>query len=356
MARFIMWIWLVFPWIAFASQDAEKNGYLLNRPFSWNTAPVPVKDEERGEIKIAFWNIQIQWMDTAQYPQYHWSKRKKPVIQLIQNDRPDILGLCEFNSVQAADLKEAFQKEGYCLVGFSSETLKSIEEIDEILNLGDKPRYGEFVGFLFNEKRCQLLQLERFPLEKGIKHNRILVIGYFWDRIACFPFAVLCSHFDHRSQISRHKSAELELAFIEDFERRGIPWFSLSDRNWYPDKSGQEEAEMYANKSYICDFRDETVQGHFGPSGTFAGYLGLESNKDRPVITLNEGKQAILASSVDVGFRSRSKICALNSYSYTGEFDPDTYELFPQDQSGDVSQRNFASDHYYMGGTFLLRP
>ena len=342
-------------------QSSNSSQYILNRPLSWNTGKRPSTQINQGEVKIAFWNIQTQWVtdkpeNVTKYPQYAWKKRLKPISELIINDKPDVLGLCEYNLIQAKDLKETFEKDGYSLFGFSSETLQPVEEVTEEIARGHNVLYGEFVGFLYKRDRVERLSTNCYALERGDRHGRVLVVATFLDLLTQKCFVVLSSHFDHLSELSRHKSAQTELKIIQQLEEQKIPWFSLGDRNWYPNEAGQKSAELYVNNPYIVDFRDESQQGHYGPSGTFAGHLGLESNRERPVVTVHDGLETILASSTDICFRSRTLVTAIHSYCLTGEFDPKTYDLLPENISGDVGQRNLASDHYYVGGTFRLEP
>lgn len=336
--------------------DEQPSTYLLNRKLSWNRAEVPRINRGAGEIRIAYWNILVlKAVNKTVYPQYMWQKRSKPIVKLILKDRPDVLGFCECKLLQARDLIKRFEKENYTFIGYSTQTLQSIDEMDTASLQEKEMHYGEFVGVLFDRKRLQLIESAVYKLEPGVKHNRILVLADFYDRYTKRRFVVLSSHFDHLSEHSRMRSAELELELIHDLEKRDIPWFSVGDRNWYPNQAGQRSAEKYIHKPYICDFRDETEQGHFGPTGTFVGHLGEKTNCNRPVVKLKNGMKAIRASTVDVGFRSRRLVRALNSYAYTGEFHPVTYKLLPTNCSGDVAKRNFASDHYYIGGTFLFR-
>jgi len=331
--------------------------YQLNRIPSWNHEKLPAKSNDQ-EIKIAYWNIQVQWITDKpehlhKYPQYAWKGRLKPIVELIEKESPDVLGFSECNLVQAKDLQKHLCKKKYRIFGYSSETLQSIDETEACIAKGENPYYGEFVGFLYNADRIEHIQSQRYALKKGKKHNRVLVVSHFFDTITKKEFVVLASHFDHLCPISREKSAEMELGIIEEFEKQKMPWFSLADRNWYPDADGEQSAKTYL-KHYVVDFRDQTEQGHFGPSGTFAGHLGLESNSERPVIMLDNGLEMIKASSVDVHFRSKTLVKGVNSYSYTCEFDPETYRLLPETCSKNPAQRNFASDHYYTGGTFVF--
>ena len=145
------------------------------------------------------------------------------------------------------------------------------------------------------------------------------------------------------------------MKLIQNLETSGTPWFSIGDRNWFPNGDGQECAEEYIKYPFICDFRDETQQGHYGPPGTFPGHLELPAIFTPPITLLEHGAKQILAGTLDVGFRSRNLTIGINSYSYTGEFDESTGELLPNSIQGDLIQKNFLSDNYYTGGTFQFK-
>jgi hypothetical protein len=168
---------------------------------------------------------------------------------------------------------------------------------------------------------------------------------------------VLTTHFDHLSASSRQQSAIRELAIIHELEKKGISWFSIGDRNWFCDqnRNGEACAKQYIENSSVCDFRDENEQGHFGPSGTYPGHLGLDKRFEPRILQLKTGEQQIEAETLDVGFRSRKLTVGISDYTYSGEFDPESYDLLPFDKQGPVHDKNFASDHYYIGGVFRLK-
>lgn len=334
------------------------SSYRLNRFDTWNQRPIPIEKTDELEIKIAFWNVLTEFVtDTSEYlerfPQYSWKKRIKFIKELILEDSPTVLGLCELTFTQALDLKESFKKTGYKLVGFSCETKQSIEELEKGLFL-DNRVYGEFVCLLFNTQRVQLKGLCYRALGAGEEDQRLCVEGLFRDLLFKRTFAVLASHFDHLSLLSRQNSGEIELKRLEDLEKQAIPWFSIGDRNWFKDKAGQECAEKYSQESFICDFRDDNIEGHYGPSGSFPGHLWLPEEFQPSIIETPGGLKKIDAITIDVGFTSRKLVKRINDYTRTGEFCPVSNRLLPNDQQRDVSQKNFASDHYYIGGTFTF--
>lgn len=333
------------------------SSYLLNRHDDWNMLVTPPANIEKGEIKIAGLNIQTAFVsdkpeNLAKYPQYAWSNREKPFLQLISLDQPTVLAMSELHLKQIQSLRAL---KGYKIAAFSSESKEPIEVVEEKVSQDAKYNYGEFVGFLYNSNQVRLDDINCIELEKGERHKRVLIIGRFYHTLLKVNFVVLSSHFDHLSLSSRQLSGETELAIIQQLEEQGIPWFSVGDRNWFPGIGGQDCAEQYIKKPYIIDFRDETEKGHFGPSGTFPGHLGLPQEFEPRMVDRPDGKKQIEAYTFDVGFRSRSTVIAINDYAYSGEFSPDTYDLLPLDQQGPIQNKNFLSDHYYIGGTFRFR-
>lgn len=325
------------------------SAYQLNRPEFGNFMEPP--KAEKGTMKIAGMNVKMQSItdhpnNINKFPKYQWRYRMIPLISLIEKDTPDVLGLSETTFDQIQDLEKSLP--GYSYEGFCSVSNQSYQ------NCSEKALNSEFIGFLFNSQRIELKTLRLHELGPGKKSKRILVEGHFIDVSKNKSFAVLVSHFDSSSLKSRIDAGKIELELIEKLERLGIPWFSIGDRNWFSNEGGQECAEEYIKYPYILDFRDETKEGHFGPPGTFPGHLELPECFSPFIQNLDSGLQQIKALTLDVGFRSRNLCRAINSYSYTGEFDPSSMELYPNNVQGVLKEKNFISDHYYIGGTFEI--
>lgn len=333
--------------------------YRLNRHDTWNTRVPPRVREEIGQFKIASLNIQTKWITDSQanlekFPKYAWEKRLRPITQLILMDNPLILALSELHIQQAEDIIHNLKGLGYQLIGYSSETQEPMEAVIKKVAIDKDYYYSEIVGLLFNSTKVALKNCECIELERGERHRRILVIAHFIHIASKVHFAVLTTHFDHLSLVSRQKSGEKELTIISDLENRGIPWFSIGDRNWFSNIGGQECAEAYIRYPHICDFRDENIEGHYGPSGTYPGHLGLPKHFEPRTFQKTTGEIVIEAQTLDVGFRSRRGIEGINDYTYSGEFSPETHDLIPFDRQGHVLEKNFISDHYYIGGTFCF--
>ena len=186
----------------------------------------------KDKIKIAFLNVHTAFVtdcknNLEKYPKYQWSKRLKPMLELIKIETPDILGLVEFNLVQAKDFQTLFQND-YELYAFSSETKETFEIIDNKISQGQNIIYGEFVGFLMKKKTIQLINLKCHELPRGERHGRILVEANLNFINTNTEFTFLVSHFDHLSLTSRKKSGDYEIDLINKYTK---PYISMGDRN-----------------------------------------------------------------------------------------------------------------------------
>lgn len=133
-----------------------------------------------------------------------WDVRKERTVQLIRKYNPDLIGVQEAHNFQIADLQKAMP--GYAVVGSGR---------------GDGRAGNEFSAIMFDTARLQLLRSETFwlsdtPDTPGTSHwgNRIMRIctwAHFHDLKTGKFFYHFNTHFDHISQPSRVKSAELIL-------------------------------------------------------------------------------------------------------------------------------------------------
>lgn len=330
------------------------------RPLPKTIHTHPPHVDNPNAIKIAFYNILAQHVSDKNQKdsKYFWKNRKGSLIKLIRRDHPHVLGLCELELNQAKDLEKQLAPkkllEGYSLIGFAAKTDEMLETMMQ-RPVDDYREYQEFVGFLYDTNRVQMNRIQRIQLPKsgGQKHDRILVEAHFYDKVANTHFVCLASHFDHLEAESRQLSAKVEIDRIEELQKVGLPCFSLGDRNWGSKANKQElTKDKLAASAYmrtLKDFRD--APKFYGPPGTFPGHIWY---KDRPKIIEHNGMKLIDANQIDLCYYSK-EIQAIYTYHESGEFDPKTKELLPPGHQGDLDERNFVSDHYYVGGVFLIK-
>src|SRR5207244_1790400 len=149
-------------------------------PETIRLTPPPLENGKRI-IKIAFYNILTTFVTDQSskklcFPQYQWeNRREKPALQLIYEDSPHVLGLCELDLRQVLsiqkELKTGGKLERYKLVGFASETGQSIEATAQAFQIDEQRKYGEIVGLLFDTKRIILKNIlcHILPYERGQK-------------------------------------------------------------------------------------------------------------------------------------------------------------------------------------------
>jgi endonuclease/exonuclease/phosphatase family metal-dependent hydrolase len=337
----------------------------LNRPLSNSYRFEPFPQPPKESLKIAFLNTLTTYVSDGKrnirknYPQYNWASRCAPMIELIQKDRPAVLGLCELDLRQIksfqAEMKEGGKLQRYKLVGYAAQTSETIEEGLLKYNDDEQLKYGEFVAFLLDEDQVNIegLSLHVLPSEKDQKWTRIILQARLFSTAMKIHFVSLASHFDHLSLNARRRSAQIELDIIRDLEDRKIPWFSMGDRNWAQDQDGELCSQDYLQEPFVQDFRDGTEYGTFGPPGTFPGHLWLQDRVPYPVIELQDGTMVIDAPTIDTGYYSKNLSKSLYYYAKTGEFNPDSGELLTVSTKESLVQRNLVSDHYLFGGVFI---
>ncbi len=363
-------ILLILPCVSYLVTASEETGiatgksdmnshspYRLHRFSSYDVnRPIPQPDSHM--LKIAFYNLLTKASSDSNknpHDKFLWQNRLKPISQLIIQDQPDVLGYCEAKLLQIWDLKKALTNQGYAIVGYDRDNGESIEIREKNIASKEDVCSGEFVGVMYKNDRLIMTKSVCYNLEPGEKHNRILVYVEFFDMVTQKHFAVLTSHFDHRSTFSIEKSGEQERALIVELEEKKMPWFSIGDRNWFFEGKGEEWALQYASHPAICDFRDETELGHFGPYGTYSGYNKWAAGDYNPPVVTIHGQKVLKAPTIDVGFRSRTLTVGICSYTLTGEFSPETYDLLSSPADSRLEERNFASDHFYIGSIVRVK-
>ena len=322
----------------------------LNRPKEGNN--LEPRQAKGNELKIAFLNFKSAWCDrnhrNKNHPHIQWENRKTPVTQLIQKDNPHILGFCELNWRQITDLTTLLTQ--YTPVGYLADNpplcLKTFDP-----TIQDSIEKTEFIGAFLKTDRITLISKQAHRLTPGKHYERILVELTLEDKKTKKIFTVLISHFDHQLLSSKQKSGQQEIKKLKDLEKKG-PWFSLGDRNWFLDEQGENLYQEYIKNNFISDFRDNPKEGHFGPSGSFAGHAN--DPYKAPTEKTTNSQQKIAAKMLDVCFKSKKQAKTHLSYAYTGEFKPETNTLLPNHIQGNLNQRNLCSDHYLIGGIFTL--
>lgn len=214
-----------------------------------------------SQINVLSFNIRY---DTPKDGINQWSNRKEKVAQLIEFHEANIVGLQEVLKSQLDDLKNLLPE--YTWIGVGRD---------------DGKEAGEYSPILFQKDRFKLLKQGTFWLSEtsdiaGSKgwdaaHPRIVTWGYFKDKKKRKKFYFFNTHFDHKGEIARKKSAQLILQKIKEIVGKNA--FVLSgDFNVNPES---EPYQILTNKGDTVDLHDAfslSKTGHYGQLSTFSGF------------------------------------------------------------------------------------
>ena len=198
-----------------------------------------------------------------------WPNRIEMVTGLLKFYEADLFGLQEALHGQILDVEKNMP--GFEWFGVGRD---------------DGEKGGEFSPIFFNKSKFILIENGTFWLsetpEKPSKGwdaalNRVVTWGKFKSKITGKIFYYYNTHFDHRGDEARKKSAELITAKIREMAGKlGYPVILTGDFNLTP------EAQGIANiKKYLRDSRDITIAPPYGPVGTFNSFDWNAPMKDR---------------------------------------------------------------------------
>lgn len=155
-------------------------------------------------VKILTFNIRY---GTANDGEDAWPHRQEMVSDLIRDESPDFCGLQEALRFQIDFIRKAVPEYAECGAGREDGKTK-----------------GEYSAILYRESRWRLdrgdtVWLSDTPTEPGSASwgnsiPRIVTWGRFIEKKTGQEIYVFNTHFDHRSQPSREKSAEFTAALI----------------------------------------------------------------------------------------------------------------------------------------------
>lgn len=198
-----------------------------------------------------------------------WPNRVEMVIGLLKFHEADLFGLQEALHGQILDVYNNMP--GFEWFGVGRD---------------DGEKGGEFSPIFYNKSKIILIESGTFWLsetpEKPSKGwdaalNRVVTWGKFKSKVTGKIFYYYNTHFDHRGDEARKKSAELIANKIREMAgSSGFPVILTGDFNLTP------EAEGIANiKKYLRDSRDISTSPPYGPSGTFNSFDWNAPMKDR---------------------------------------------------------------------------
>lgn len=215
-----------------------------------------VSSSAASSVNVLSFNIRYNNPDDGEHA---WPNRKGMVASVVRFHAADLVGMQEVLRSQIDDLTVLLPNYSWYGVGRN-----------------DGKNSGEFSPIFYRRDRFQLLDSGEFwlsenPDQIGSKSwdaalPRIATWVKFRDRESKQEFIHLNTHFDHRGEVARARSAELILDRLKTLSGN-MPAVVTGDFNVPP------ESEAYATMtSMLVDSKLESVSEPHGPEGTFGGF------------------------------------------------------------------------------------
>ena len=170
-------------------------------------------------LKLMTFNLRYGLADDGDHD---WQNRSPGVIQVLQEEAPDIFGVQEALRFQ---------------MDFINDQLPAYQELGEARDGGTQ---GEYSALFFDPVRFEAIRNGTFwfsdtpdqPSQHwGNRFNRICTWAEFLDRQSQQTFYVFNVHWDHESQESRDKSAAMLTGKMVSLVPAGTPFFAMGDFN-----------------------------------------------------------------------------------------------------------------------------
>lgn len=221
---------------------------------------------EQGGINVMSFNIRYNNPNDGEHA---WPRRKERVASVIDFHQADLLGLQEVLRGQLDEIADLLPHFDWVGVGRN-----------------DGQDAGEFAPIFYRRDRFELLEsgvfwLSETPDEIGSRGwdaalPRIATWAKFKDLQQEREILQLNTHFDHRGELARVRSAELILSRLEQLAG-GLPTVVTGDFNVTP------SSDVYQTMtSVLADSKAVSETIPHGPNGTFAGFTAeLDESNDR---------------------------------------------------------------------------
>lgn len=223
----------------------------------------------QDELNVMTFNIRL---DLASDSLNAWQYRKdKAASQVLFHD-VDILGVQEALNNQMLDLQAALKD--YSYTGGGRE---------------DGKTKGEYSAIFYNTKRLDLLNSSTFwlsltPTVPGSKSwdaaiTRIVTWAKFKDKRTGKIFFHFNTHFDHMGKIARKESAGMLLKAVDSIAGKTTA-IVTGDFNAFPTDEPIRIIVDEQNPLHLTDSKPLSIEGHYGPTGTFNGFTSKETSND----------------------------------------------------------------------------
>ncbi len=140
----------------------------------------------------------------------------------------------------------------------------------------DGKQKGEYSAIHYNSALYKVLKHDTFWLSETPEKpsvgwdaalERICTYGLFENKDTGEKMWVFNTHFDHKGETAREKSAELIVEKIKEINKDNLPVVLTGDFNLTPDQKPIQRI-----KEYMKDGQEITSNPFYGPSGSFNGF------------------------------------------------------------------------------------
>lgn len=189
----------------------------------------------------------------------NWNHRKTDMVKLIEHYNAGFIGMQEVLINQLNYLNDALDSFEYIGVGRD-----------------DGKQKGEFSPIFYDTEKYQVLESNTFWLSEtpetisvgwDAAMERICTYGLFENKKTKSRFWVFNTHFDHKGNLAREKSAQLIVEKIKEANTDNLPIILMGDFNLTPD-----EKPIRYIKNHMKDGQEFSIVPFYGPTGTFNGF------------------------------------------------------------------------------------
>ncbi|MEO9893853.1 endonuclease/exonuclease/phosphatase family protein [Aurantibacter sp.] len=208
------------------------------------------------EIKVLSYNIKY---DNVNDTVNNWNDRKVAMVHLLKHYEASFIGMQEVLHRQLTYLDSSLV--GYSFIGVGRD---------------DGKTKGEYSPILYDATKYKVVKTNTFWLSKtpnkiskgwDASLERICTYGLFEEKVTGKQLYVFNTHFDHRGNEARVKSAELIFQKINEVNTTQLPVVLMGDLNLPP-----ESEPIQFLQSKLKDGKNHTIKAFYGPTGTFSGF------------------------------------------------------------------------------------
>jgi endonuclease/exonuclease/phosphatase family metal-dependent hydrolase len=216
--------------------------------------------DKDNKLRVVSYNILFNKFDHNLDKVHRWPERKHRLMKMLRNLNADIIGIQELYPLQRDDVL-SYIEDRYA---FFSQPCKD----------------GEHNGILYSKERFTLLDTHVWRLDPNESPRaRTLTMVKLLDLHTNTPFAVFNTHlafFD--INMRSYEAARIETIINQYVEQHHLPIILTGDMNTYPNFPDLKKQPFFDGDfvhkklrgKYLCDARNLSLFGHFGPLSTFS--------------------------------------------------------------------------------------